>query len=79
MTRSENWRLLVGLPWPFLPGTTAKLYAQLGLPGEPGQFAAYAWVGLVAGHAIGGVAARPNANGVPSLSPGLARAPAQGG
>ena len=54
---AETCRVLAVLLWPFLPGTTAKLYAQLGLTGEPTQFAASAWGGLAAGHAIGEPAA----------------------
>ena len=54
---AETCRVLAVLLWPFLPGTTAKLYAQLGLVGEPAQFAASAWGGLAAGQAIGEPAA----------------------
>jgi methionyl-tRNA synthetase len=50
---AETCRILAVLLWPFLPGTTAKIYAQLGLPGEPDKFSAASWGGLVAGHAIG--------------------------
>jgi len=38
---------------PFLPGTTAKIYAQLGLNGEPDKFELATWGGLTAGHQIG--------------------------
>ena len=50
---AEVCRVLAVLLWPFLPGTAAKLYAQLGLTGEPNQFSAAAWGGLAAGHTIG--------------------------
>lgn len=49
----ETCRVLAVLLWPFLPGTAAKVYAQLGLSGEPDRFAAAAWGGLPAGHKIG--------------------------
>jgi methionyl-tRNA synthetase len=49
----ETCRVLAVLLWPFLPTTAAKIYAQLGLTGEPNSFAAAAWGGLPAGHAIG--------------------------
>ena len=38
---------------PFIPGSSEKIYAQLGLPGVPDQWAATHWGGLAAGHAIG--------------------------
>jgi methionyl-tRNA synthetase len=38
---------------PFLPGTSAKIYAQLGLPGEPNKLDGAVWGGLAQGHAIG--------------------------
>jgi len=50
---AEVCRILAVLLWPFLPGTSAKIYAQLGLAGEPRQFSAAAWGGLEPGHAIG--------------------------
>jgi methionyl-tRNA synthetase len=50
---AETCRVLAVLLWPFLPGTSAKIYAQLGLTGEPDQISAAAWGGLTAGHAIG--------------------------
>lgn len=48
----ETCRILAVLLWPFLPGTATKIYAQLGLPSVPDQFAASGWDGLPAGHAI---------------------------
>ncbi len=50
---AETCRVLAVLLWPFLPGTATKIYAQLGLCGEPDQFAAAAWGGLPAGHQLG--------------------------
>ena len=50
---AEVCRILAVLLWPFLPGTAARIYAQLGLPGAPDQFAAARWGGLPPGHAIG--------------------------
>jgi len=50
---AEVCRILAVLLWPFIPGTAARIYAQLGLSGEPNQFSATAWGGLAAGHAIG--------------------------
>ena len=54
---TETCRVLAVLLWPFLPTTSAKIYAQLNLPGAPDQIAAAAWGGLTAGHAIGEPAA----------------------
>ena len=50
---AETCRVLAVLLWPFLPGTAAKIYAQLGLKGEPDKFSAATWGGLVAGHQTG--------------------------
>jgi methionyl-tRNA synthetase len=50
---TETCRVLAVLLWPFLPGTAAKIYAQLGLTGEPNKFSAAAWGGLNSGHQIG--------------------------
>ena len=50
---AETCRVLAVLLWPFLPGTSAKIYAQLGLAGEPDKLAAAAWGGMAAGHKIG--------------------------
>jgi methionyl-tRNA synthetase len=54
---AESCRILAVLLWPFLPGTSAKIYAQLGLTGTPDKFSAAAWGGLTAGHTIGEPAA----------------------
>src|SRR6185295_12796720 len=37
---AEVCRVLAVLLWPFLPTTSRKIYEQLGLTGEPNQFAA---------------------------------------
>ncbi|MDB6019311.1 MAG: methionyl-tRNA synthetase [Pedosphaera sp.] len=50
---AETCRVLAVLLWPFLPGTTGKIYAQLGLSGEPNNFSKATWGGLTAGHTIG--------------------------
>ena len=49
----ETCRILAVLLWPFVPGTAGKIYAQLGLAGEPNQFAATQWGGLGRGQAMG--------------------------
>jgi len=51
---AEICRILAILLWPFLPGTASKIFAQLGLPGSPNEFAAAKWGGLTQGHAIAG-------------------------
>jgi methionyl-tRNA synthetase len=48
----EVCRILAVLLWPFLPGTTSKIYAQLGLSGAPDKFEAARWGGMTAGHTI---------------------------
>jgi methionyl-tRNA synthetase len=50
---AETCRILAVLLWPFLPGTSAKIYAQLGLKGEPDKFSAASWGGLTPGHSFG--------------------------
>ena len=54
---TETCRVLAVLLWPFLPGTAAKIFSQLGLAGEPNQFSEAVWGKLAAGHTIGEVAA----------------------
>jgi methionyl-tRNA synthetase len=49
----ETCRILAILLWPFIPGTSAKIFAQLGLSGATDKIAAAAWGGLKAGHTIG--------------------------
>ena len=53
----EICRILAVLLWPFIPGTAAKIFAQLNLPGEPSAFRDAVWGGLKAGHTIGNIAA----------------------
>jgi methionyl-tRNA synthetase len=50
---AETCRVLAVLLWPFLPGTSERIYAQLGLKELPNQLSAAAWGTLSAGHAIG--------------------------
>jgi len=49
----EVCRILAVLLWPFLPGTSSKIYGQLGLAGAPDKFSAAKCGGLAAGHTIG--------------------------
>jgi methionyl-tRNA synthetase len=49
----ETCRVLAVLLNPFLPGTAAKIYAQLGLSGAPEKFAEATWGKLQAGHKTG--------------------------
>ena len=49
----EVCRILAVLLWPFLPGTASKIFAQLGLQGEPNDYSAGKWGGLTPGHTIG--------------------------
>lgn len=50
---AETCRVLAVLLWPFIPATSEKIYAQLGLAGAPDRIAASTWGGLIAGHTIG--------------------------
>lgn len=50
---AEICRILAVLLWPFIPRTATKIYAQLGLSGEPNKFAEATWGRLQAGHKIG--------------------------
>ena len=54
---AETCRVLAVLLWPFLPATAGKIYAQLGLNGQPDKFSAARWGGLQPGHSIGTPAA----------------------
>ncbi len=54
---AEVSRILAVLLWPFIPGTSLKIYAQLGLNGSPDRISAAKWGGLIAGHTIGEPAA----------------------
>ncbi len=51
---AETSRVLAVLLLPFLPSTSAKIFAQLGLGAPPTRLDAAAWGGLPAGHAITG-------------------------
>jgi methionyl-tRNA synthetase len=50
---TETCRVLAVLYQPFLPGTAAKIYEQLGLGGTPDKFSEAAWGKLQLGHKIG--------------------------
>ncbi|MDB6022220.1 MAG: methionyl-tRNA synthetase [Pedosphaera sp.] len=54
---AETCRILAVLLWSFIPATSEKIYAQLGLTGAPDKFSATAWGALSAGHPIGEPAA----------------------
>ncbi len=54
---AESCRVLAVLLNPFLPGTSAKIYAQLGLTGTPDKLADAIWGGLQPGATIGEPAA----------------------
>jgi len=54
---AETCRVLSVLLLPFIPGTSAKIHAQLGLPAAPARFDEAGWGGLTAGHALGEPAA----------------------
>ena len=49
----ETCRVLAVLLNPYLPGTTAKIYAQLGLSGVPNKFSEANWGGLQPSHQTG--------------------------
>jgi methionyl-tRNA synthetase len=53
----ESCRVLAVLLHPFIPGTSAKIYAQLNLPGTPDKLALATWGGLPPGQTIGEPAA----------------------
>jgi methionyl-tRNA synthetase len=53
----ETCRILAVLLWPFIPGTSAKIYSQLGLSTSPDRLADAAWGGLEPGRKIGEPAA----------------------
>jgi methionyl-tRNA synthetase len=54
---AESCRILAVLLWPFIPETSAKIYAQLKLNDAPDKFVSAAWGGLTVGHTIGEPAA----------------------
>jgi methionyl-tRNA synthetase len=49
----ESCRVLAVLLWPFIPGTSEKIFAQLNLPGSPGDWKLAKWGGLQLGHKVG--------------------------
>ncbi|MEO6036140.1 MAG: class I tRNA ligase family protein, partial [Verrucomicrobiota bacterium] len=53
----ESCRVLAVLLSPFIPGTSAKIYAQLGLKESPDRFSEATWGKLEPGHEIGEPAA----------------------
>jgi methionyl-tRNA synthetase len=53
---AEVCRVLAVLLWPFIPGTAAKIFAQLGLPGAPERLSQATWGGLPQSHTIGEIA-----------------------
>ena len=53
----ESCRVLAVLLHPFIPGTSAKIYSQLNLPGVPDKLALAEWGGLPPGQTIGEPAA----------------------
>lgn len=53
---AETCRILAVLYQPFLPETSAKIYAQLGLKGAADKFSESAWGNLNAGHNLGEIA-----------------------
>jgi methionyl-tRNA synthetase len=52
----ETCRILAILLWPFIPGTAAKIFAQLNLPVEPNCLKDATWGGFKPGHTIGDIA-----------------------
>lgn len=53
----EVCRILAILVWPVIPGTSQKMFQQLGLTGVADTFSEAAWGRLPAGHAVGEPAA----------------------
>ncbi len=53
----ESCRLIAICLWPFLPSTAGKIFAQIGLEGEPNRIDSAVWGGLPSGNAIGEPAA----------------------
>lgn len=53
---AEVCRILAVLLWPFIPGSAAKIFAQLGLAGAPDNLSHATWGHLAQGHAIGEIA-----------------------
>jgi methionyl-tRNA synthetase len=66
---AEACRVLAVILWPFIPDTSARIYAQLGLSGVPAQFGSAKWGGLLPGHAIGEISALFPRKDQPHLTP----------
>lgn len=49
----ETCRVLAVLVHPFMPTTSEKIYAQLKVCGEPGDWGSAVWGGLARGHTVG--------------------------
>lgn len=49
----ECCRVLAVLLWPVIPETAGRIYAQLGLTGQPDRMSDAAWGGLAEGHRVG--------------------------
>jgi methionyl-tRNA synthetase len=49
----ESCRVLAVLLWPFIPGTSEKIFAQLNLTHSPSQWSLAEWGGLAPGHTVG--------------------------
>jgi methionyl-tRNA synthetase len=49
----ESCRLIAICLWPFLPQTSEKMFAQLGIKEEPNRLSAAQWGGLAQGHTVG--------------------------
>lgn len=50
---AETCRILAVLLWPYVPQTSERIFAQLGLQAKPDRFAEATWGGLAPGHSIG--------------------------
>ncbi|HTV39486.1 MAG TPA: class I tRNA ligase family protein [Candidatus Sulfotelmatobacter sp.] len=50
---AETCRIVAVLYYPFLPGTSSKIYEQLGLAGKPDRFSDAVWGQFEPGHQIG--------------------------
>lgn len=50
---AEVARILAVLLWPYVPGTAARIFEQLGLEGDPDRLALAVWGGIQPGHKVG--------------------------
>lgn len=48
----ETCRILAVMLWPVIPGTSARIYQQLGLETAPDRWVSTEWGGLAEGHAV---------------------------